>query len=83
VLLVPTPQRFRIFGSEEESSDSGHFFRFRSSSGSTAKSSPGSVAAQLRAAAIAVEIDPQSYPNGRFASLHDPEGNLTTPVAVE
>ena len=31
--------------------------------------------AQLRAAEIAVEIDPQSYPNGRFASLHDPEGN--------
>ena len=33
------------------------------------------MAAQLRAAGIAVEIDPQSYPNGRFASLHDPEGN--------
>ena len=33
------------------------------------------MAAQLRAAGIAVEIDAQSYPNGRFASLHDPEGN--------
>jgi predicted enzyme related to lactoylglutathione lyase len=33
------------------------------------------MAAQLRAAGIAVEIDPQTYPNGRFASLHDPEGN--------
>jgi glyoxylase I family protein len=33
------------------------------------------MAAQLRAAGIAVEIDPQSYPNGRFARLHDPEGN--------
>ena len=33
------------------------------------------MAAQLRAAGIAVKIDPQSYPNGRFASLHDPEGN--------
>ena len=33
------------------------------------------MAAQLRAAGIAVEIGPQSYPNGRFASLHDPEGN--------
>src|SRR5713101_1685002 len=33
------------------------------------------MAAQLRAAGIAVEIDPQSYPNGRFASPHDPEGN--------
>jgi predicted enzyme related to lactoylglutathione lyase len=31
--------------------------------------------AQLRAAGIAVEVDPQSYPNGRFARLRDPEGN--------
>jgi len=33
------------------------------------------MAAQLEAAGIAVKIDPQSYPNGRFARLHDPEGN--------
>jgi len=33
------------------------------------------MAAQLRAAGIEVKIDPQSYPNGRFARLHDPEGN--------
>ncbi len=33
------------------------------------------MAAQLRAAGIAVKIDPQSYPNGRFARLHDSEGN--------
>src|SRR5262249_17831855 len=31
--------------------------------------------AQLKAAAIEVKVDPQSYPYGRFASLHDPEGN--------
>ncbi|MGA8663974.1 MAG: VOC family protein [Thermoplasmata archaeon] len=31
--------------------------------------------AQLRAAGVTVEIDPQAYPNGRFARLHDPEGN--------
>jgi predicted enzyme related to lactoylglutathione lyase len=31
--------------------------------------------AQLRAASIAVQVDPQTYPNGRFARLHDPEGN--------
>jgi glyoxylase I family protein len=31
--------------------------------------------AQLRAAGIAVDVDPETYPNGRFASLHDPEGN--------
>ena len=30
--------------------------------------------AQLRAAGITVD-DPQSYPNGDFARLHDPEGN--------
>jgi glyoxylase I family protein len=33
------------------------------------------MAAQLRAAGIEVKIDPQSYPNGRFARVHDPEGN--------
>ena len=31
--------------------------------------------AQLRAAGIAVEVDAEPYPNGRFANLHDPEGN--------
>jgi glyoxylase I family protein len=31
--------------------------------------------AQVRAAGIAVEIYPGTYPNGRFARLHDPEGN--------
>jgi predicted enzyme related to lactoylglutathione lyase len=33
------------------------------------------MASQLRAAGIAVELDPTPYPNGRFARLHDPEGN--------
>jgi len=33
------------------------------------------IAAQLRTAGVVVEIDPQSYPNGRFARLYDPEGN--------
>jgi glyoxylase I family protein len=33
------------------------------------------MAAQLQAAGIKVEIDPKPYPNGRFARLHDPEGN--------
>jgi glyoxylase I family protein len=31
--------------------------------------------AQLRAADIEVTPDPQAYPNGRFASTADPEGN--------
>lgn len=30
---------------------------------------------QLDRAGIEVELDPEVYPNGRFASLHDPEGN--------
>jgi predicted enzyme related to lactoylglutathione lyase len=30
---------------------------------------------QLRAAAVEVEVDPEHYPNGRFARLRDPEGN--------
>jgi glyoxylase I family protein len=30
---------------------------------------------QLRAANIEVSLDPEPYPNGRFARLHDPEGN--------
>jgi predicted enzyme related to lactoylglutathione lyase len=33
------------------------------------------VIAQLRAKGIAVALDPEIYPNGRFARLSDPEGN--------
>ncbi len=41
--------------------------------------------AQLTAAGIAVKLDPKEYPNGRFARIHDPEGNpieLWEPKAV-
>jgi len=31
--------------------------------------------AQLQKASIEVKVDPEKYPNGRFARLHDPEGN--------
>lgn len=31
--------------------------------------------AQLEAAGIKVTPDPEAYPNGKFARLHDPEGN--------
>jgi glyoxylase I family protein len=34
---------------------------------------------QLRSAGIAVEVDPERYPNGRFALLRDPEG---TPIQL-
>ncbi len=30
---------------------------------------------QLRSAGVEVDVDPEAYPNGRFASLHDVEGN--------
>ncbi len=33
------------------------------------------IVAQLRASSIAVKIDSEVYPHGRFARLHDPEGN--------
>lgn len=33
------------------------------------------MAAQLRAADITVKIDEETYPNGCFARLHDPDGN--------
>ncbi len=33
------------------------------------------MAAQLEAAGVKVEVDPETYPNGRFAQFNDPEGN--------
>ena len=30
---------------------------------------------QLRAASVEVEVDSETYPNGRFAQTEDPEGN--------
>jgi glyoxylase I family protein len=30
---------------------------------------------QLGAAGVPVKVDPEEYPNGRFARVHDPEGN--------
>jgi predicted enzyme related to lactoylglutathione lyase len=30
---------------------------------------------QLRADGLDVDVDPEQYPNGRFARVHDPEGN--------
>ena len=31
--------------------------------------------AQLRSAGESVDVDPERYPNGRFAEVRDPEGN--------
>jgi glyoxylase I family protein len=33
------------------------------------------VVSELRVAGIEVEVDAHEYPNGRFAKVHDPEGN--------
>lgn len=33
------------------------------------------IVAELRSAGIDVEVDPEVYPNGRFAQCADPEGN--------
>ena|ERR1700743_1715912 len=30
---------------------------------------------QVRSMGIEIRVDPESYPNGRFARLHDPEGS--------
>lgn len=42
--------------------------------------------AQLSAAGIVAKVDPQTYPNGRFARVYDPEGNtieLWQPMGVD
>ncbi|MNC87132.1 Glyoxalase-like domain protein [compost metagenome] len=33
------------------------------------------IVGQLRGAGLEVTVDPEHYPHGRFARLHDPEGN--------
>ncbi len=33
------------------------------------------IVSQLRADGVEVTVDPEEYPNGRFASLADPDGN--------
>ena len=41
---------------------------------------------QLRSAGVEVTVDPEAYPNGRFADLQDPEGNpvqLWEPAGVD
>ncbi len=42
-------------------------------------SSLAAMIAQLEAAGVEVEVDPQEHPNGVFARFRDPEGN---PVAI-
>src|SRR3954471_2489863 len=36
----------------------------------------GAMVRQLRGAGIRVDVDPEAYPNGRFAMLEDPDANV-------
>jgi predicted enzyme related to lactoylglutathione lyase len=60
----PFPQETKYFGRPEQSWTIN--FRVRDLDAMTA---------QLQKAGISVDVDPTTYPNGRFARLHDPEGN--------
>jgi predicted enzyme related to lactoylglutathione lyase len=60
----PFPMETKYFGAKEL----GWMLNFR-------VRSLDAMVAQLRKANIEVKVDPEKYPNGRFARLHDPEGN--------
>lgn len=63
-VFAPFPDTTGYFGSQQQV----WMINFRV--GNLAK-----MVAQLERAGIKVKLDPQSYPNGRFARLRDPEGN--------
>jgi glyoxylase I family protein len=60
----PFPMETRYFGSQQQAWMVN--FRVRNLD---------AMVAQLQKSDIEVKVDPQKYPNGRFARLHDPEGN--------
>jgi glyoxylase I family protein len=63
-VFAPFPQKTDYFGSPEQEWVIN--FRVRDLN---------RMMEQLKAAGIAVKLDPKEYPNGRFARIHDPEGN--------
>lgn len=63
-VFAPFPDTTAYFGAR----DRGWMVNFR-------VRNLAAMVAQLRASGIAVNPDPKVYPNGRFARLHDPEGN--------
>jgi glyoxylase I family protein len=63
-VFAPFPQDTAMFGRPEQQ----WMINFR-------VASLDAMVEQLRAAGIEVKVDPESYPNGRFAQLRDPEGN--------
>ena len=62
--LNPFPMDTDYFGSKQQ----GWMVNFR-------VRSLDAMVAQLRRSNIEVNVDPEKYPYGRFARLHDPEGN--------
>jgi catechol 2,3-dioxygenase-like lactoylglutathione lyase family enzyme len=62
--FMPFPMETKYFGAREQ----GWMLNFR-------VRDLDAMVAQLRKSDIEVKVDPQKYPNGRFARLHDPEGN--------
>jgi glyoxylase I family protein len=56
--------------------DSEHFGSGRSWSINFRVADLDAMVRQLRAAGIHVDVDAETYPNGRFASLKDPENNV-------
>jgi glyoxylase I family protein len=63
-VFAPFPNDTDYFGSKQQS----WMVNFR-------VSDLDAMVAQLRSSGINVTVDPAIYPNGRFARLHDPEGN--------
>jgi predicted enzyme related to lactoylglutathione lyase len=63
-MVVTAAADTKYFGGPEQ----GFMLNFR-------VSNLDAMVAQLRRAGIKVDVDPKTYPNGRFALLHDPEGN--------
>jgi glyoxylase I family protein len=53
----------------------GFFFRARDPDGLAKWYDQHLGVAQLRSASIEVDVDAETYPNGKFARLQDPEGN--------
>ena len=60
----PFPMDTGYFGSKQQ----GWMVNFR-------VRSLDAMVAQLRRSNLEVQVDPEKYPYGRFARLHDPEGN--------
>jgi predicted enzyme related to lactoylglutathione lyase len=63
-VFAPFPKTTRYFGAD----DQPWMINFR-------VRDLDAMVSQLRRAGIDVQVDPESYPNGRFARLKDPEGN--------